>query len=220
MSKESKTGKVTCRILKEIRQQIANANDIKFVPSKCRYKGDCLGTCPKCEAEIHYLEQQLLSRRMAGLNVKVIGVSLGLSALFSSPLYGQETVKDSLKDTSNILPQVEVIGYKSVTKVTVCGGLSIVEAEEKHVVKGIVVDKCGNPLIGAVVTERGMNNSTTTDREGYFLLRVRKGRSVLEVSSEGMKTKKIKVRKKKATKIKVVLRKDKHSYKQTMNANL
>lgn len=35
-----------------------------------------------------------------------------------------------------------------------------------------------------------------------------------------MKTKKIKVRKKKATKIKVVLRKDKHSYKQTMNANL
>lgn len=220
MSKESKAGKVTCRILKEIRQQIANANDIKFVTSKCRYQGDCLGTCPKCEAEIHYLEQQLLSRRMAGLNVKVIGVSLGLSTLFSSPLYGQETLKDSLKDTSNILPQIEVIGYKSVTKVTVCGGLSIVEAEEKHVVKGFVVDKCGNPLIGAVVTERGMNNSTTTDREGHFLLRVRKGRSVLEVSSEGMKTKKIKVRKKKVTKIKVVLRKDKHRYKQTINANL
>ncbi|MEO4931540.1 energy transducer TonB, partial [Bacteroides thetaiotaomicron] len=52
MSKESKAGKVTCRILKEIRQQIANANDIKFVTSKCRYQGDCLGTCPKCEAEI------------------------------------------------------------------------------------------------------------------------------------------------------------------------
>lgn len=179
-----------------------------------------MGTCPKCEAEIHYLEQQLLSRRMAGLNVKVIGVSLGLSALFSSPLYGQETVKDSLKDTSNILPQIEVIGFKSVKKVTVCGGLSTVEAEEKHVVKGIVVDKCGNSLIGAVVTERGLNNSTTTDREGHFLLRVRKGRSVLEVSSEGMKTKKIKVRKKKVTKIKVVLRKDKHRYKQTINANL
>lgn len=93
MSKESKAGKVTCRILKEIRQQIANANDIKFVTSKCRYQGDCLGTCPKCEAEIHYLEQQLLSRRMAGLNVKVIGVSLGLSTLFSSPLYGQKNGK-------------------------------------------------------------------------------------------------------------------------------
>ena len=43
MSKESKAGKVTCRILKEIRQQIANANDIKFVTSKCRYQGRLFG---------------------------------------------------------------------------------------------------------------------------------------------------------------------------------
>lgn len=44
-------GKQTCKILKEIRRQIAEANDIEFVTSECRYKGDCLGTCPKCEAE-------------------------------------------------------------------------------------------------------------------------------------------------------------------------
>ena len=42
-------GKQTCRILKEIRRQIAEANDIEFATSECRYKGDCLGTCPKCE---------------------------------------------------------------------------------------------------------------------------------------------------------------------------
>lgn len=45
-------GKQTCKILKEIRRQIAEANDIEFVTSECRYKGDCLGTCPKCEAEV------------------------------------------------------------------------------------------------------------------------------------------------------------------------
>lgn len=39
-------GKQTCKILKEIRRQIAEANDIEFVTSECRYKGDCLGTCP------------------------------------------------------------------------------------------------------------------------------------------------------------------------------
>ena len=50
-------GKQTCRILKEIRRQIAVANDIEFATSECRYKGDCLGTCPKCEAEVRYLEQ-------------------------------------------------------------------------------------------------------------------------------------------------------------------
>lgn len=59
-------GKQTCKILKEIRRQIAEANDIEFVTSECRYKGDCLGTCPKCEAEVRYLEQQLHSRSLAG----------------------------------------------------------------------------------------------------------------------------------------------------------
>ena len=43
-----KEGKQKCRILKTIRKQIAEANDIKLVTSKCRYRGDCLGTCPKC----------------------------------------------------------------------------------------------------------------------------------------------------------------------------
>ena len=54
-----KRGKQTCKILKEIRRQIAEANDIEFITSECQYQGDCLGTCPKCEAEVRYLEQQL-----------------------------------------------------------------------------------------------------------------------------------------------------------------
>ena len=92
-----KRGKQTCRILKEIRRQIAEANDIDFITSECQYQGDCLGTCPKCEAEVRYLEKQLLSRQRAGLSIKTVGVSLGLSAaLGSSALYGQETAKDSL----------------------------------------------------------------------------------------------------------------------------
>ena len=44
-----KRGKQTCRILKEIRRQIAEVNDIEFITSECQYQGDCLGTCPKCE---------------------------------------------------------------------------------------------------------------------------------------------------------------------------
>lgn len=71
-------GKQTCRILKEIRQQIAEANDIEFVTSECRYKGDCLGTCPKCEAEVRYLEQQLRARSLAGKAVALAGISAGM----------------------------------------------------------------------------------------------------------------------------------------------
>lgn len=71
-------GKQTCKILKEIRRQIAEANGIKFVTSECRYKGDCLGTCPKCEAEVRYLEQQLRARSLAGKAVALAGISAGM----------------------------------------------------------------------------------------------------------------------------------------------
>ena len=34
-------GKQTCKILKEIRKQIAAENDIELVVSECTYQGDC-----------------------------------------------------------------------------------------------------------------------------------------------------------------------------------
>lgn len=98
-----KRGKQTCKILKDIRRQIAEANDIKFITSECQYQGDCLGTCPKCEAEVRYLEQQLERKRMAGKVVTILGISAGLVAMTpmtscsSSPNKGtnQETISDS-----------------------------------------------------------------------------------------------------------------------------
>ena len=48
-------GKNKCKILKEIRQKIADENDIPYVTRECTYRGDCKGTCPKCEAELLYL---------------------------------------------------------------------------------------------------------------------------------------------------------------------
>ena len=76
-----KRGKQTCKILKEIRKQIAEANDIDFITSECQYQGDCLGTCPKCEAEVHYLEQQLEYKRMKGKTITILGISAGLMAM-------------------------------------------------------------------------------------------------------------------------------------------
>ena len=74
-------GKHTCKILKEIRRQIAEANGIELVTSECRYKGDCLGTCPKCEAEVRYLEQQLRARSLAGKAVALAGISAASLAM-------------------------------------------------------------------------------------------------------------------------------------------
>ena len=71
-------GKQTCKILKEIRKQIAEENDIELVISECTYQGDCLGTCPKCEAEVRYLEHELENRQRMGKAAVVAGLSVGL----------------------------------------------------------------------------------------------------------------------------------------------
>ena len=69
-------GKQTCKILKEIRKQIAAENDIELVISECTYQGDCLGTCPKCEAEVRYLERELEKRQRLGKAVMISGMAL------------------------------------------------------------------------------------------------------------------------------------------------
>ena len=70
-------GKQTCKILKEIRKQIAAENDIKLVVEECTYQGDCLGTCPKCEAEVRYLERELGKRQRMGKAAVFAGMTIG-----------------------------------------------------------------------------------------------------------------------------------------------
>jgi TonB family protein len=115
-------GKQTCKILKEIRRQIAEANGIEFVTSECRYKGDCLGTCPKCEAEVRYLEQQLRSRQRMGKAVALAGISAGMILMSgcsgtSSSNQSDETLQgvllytaeelDSIQEEEGELPMIE-----------------------------------------------------------------------------------------------------------------
>ena len=70
-------GKQTCKILKEIRKQIAAENDIKLVVEECTFQGDCKGTCPKCEAEVRYLERELEKRQRLGKAAIFAGMTIG-----------------------------------------------------------------------------------------------------------------------------------------------
>lgn len=71
-------GKSKCKVLKDIRKKIAEANDIAYVTSDCKYKGECSGTCPKCEAEVRYLEEELTKRKNLGKIVAVAGIAATL----------------------------------------------------------------------------------------------------------------------------------------------
>lgn len=169
-------GKQTCKILKEIRRQIAKANDIEFVTSECRYKGDCLGTCPKCEAEVRYLEQQLRARQLAGKLVNLAGISAGIIAMLA-PLAVQSQTPDT-----------------SLTK-----GYAATQAmADTIIVKGVVLDGdtlqngtiSREPMIGATIINTRTGNGTATDVDGNFQIEVCKGDS-LEISYIGYKKQRI-----------------------------
>ena len=138
-------GKQTCKILKEIRRQIAEANDIEFVTSECRYKGDCLGTCPKCEAEVQYLDQQLRSRQLAGKLVNLAGISAGAIAMLA-PLAVQSQTPDT-----------------SLTK----GYVATQTMADTIIVKGVVLDGdtlqngtiSREPMIGATIINHGQETA-------------------------------------------------------------
>ena len=127
-------GKKTCKILKEIRRQIAEANDIEYVVEECQYKGDCLGTCPKCEAEVRYLEQQLHQRQLLGKAVVLAGVSVGMFTLSScnksnntqgesALLLGDTCIVETPID-SNVVKGIEIAAEEDTEQVCL-GGIKL-----------------------------------------------------------------------------------------------
>lgn len=101
-------GKDKCRILKEIRRQIARENDIALVIAECTHKGSCPGTCPRCEAEVAALERALEKRRALGRRIALAGISAGMTlALSGCAVVEQlaEAVKTGEPLSGNLEPQ-------------------------------------------------------------------------------------------------------------------
>lgn len=100
------TGKDKCRILKDVRREIAEQNDIAWDTSECTHKGDCRGTCPHCENEVRKLEKELEKRRKLGKTVALVGISAaclaGLAACGSRGVGG-----DPIDDLSGAVPYEE-----------------------------------------------------------------------------------------------------------------
>lgn len=110
-------GKDKCKILKEIRKQIAENNNIEWVTSECKHKGECTGTCPKCESEVRKLERELSIRRNLGLAVSVVGISTLCLTAFTGcsnilptggQIAGDMQVVESLDGEIATMPETEV----------------------------------------------------------------------------------------------------------------
>ena len=102
-------GKEKCRILKEIRRKIADENDIPFVTEECTHKGNCRGTCPRCESELRYLENQLARRTALGKTVTLAALCTGMALTASgcSPVRIISNIVSPVDDLSGMIEYTE-----------------------------------------------------------------------------------------------------------------
>ena len=177
-------GKSTCKLLKDIRQQIADANGISYQPKECHHKGDCAGTCPACEEEIRYLERELKARKGNGFSMKVAGIAAGICATVMPMTAAAQAVKPD--STAN--PPVQTTKKAPIKVVDLSDGCA-----SPVVVRGMVIDaEDKEPVIGASVVIDGTDKGIATNVDGQFALKVPSDTSLV-ISYIGCKDKKVRV---------------------------
>ena len=177
-------GKSTCKLLKSIRQQIADANGISYQPKECHHKGDCTGTCPACEEEIRYLERELKARKGNGFGMKVAGIAAGICATVMPMTAAAQAVKSD--STAN--PPVQTTKKAPIKVVDLSDSCA-----SPVIVRGMVIDEENKePVIGAAVFIDGTNKGIATDIDGQFALKVPSDASLV-ISYIGYKKQKVHV---------------------------
>ena len=177
-------GKSTCKLLKDIRQQIADANGISYRPKECQHKGDCAGTCPACEEEIRYLERELKARKGNGFGMKVAGIAAGICATVMPMTAAAQAVKSD--STAN--PPVQTTKKAPIKVVDLSDSCA-----SPVVVRGMVIDEENKePVIGAGVFIDGTNKGIATDIDGQFALKVPSDTSLV-ISYIGYEKQKVRV---------------------------
>ena len=177
-------GKSTCKLLKDIRQQIADANGISYQPKECHYEGDCAGTCPACEEEIRYLERELKARKGNGFGMKVAGIAAGICATVMPMTAAAQAVKSD--STAN--PPVQTTKKAPIKVVDLSDSCA-----SPVIVRGMVIDaENKEPVMGAAVFIDGTRKGIATDIDGQFALKVPSDTSLV-ISSIGYYSKKVRV---------------------------
>ena len=177
-------GKSTCKLLKSIRQQIADANGISYRPKECQHKGDCAGTCPACEEEIRYLERELKARKGNGFGMKVAGIAAGICATVMPMTAAAQGVKPD--STAN--PPVQTTKKAPIKVVDLSDSCA-----SPVIVRGMVIDaENKEPMIGAGVFIDGTNKGIATDIDGQFALKVPSNTSLV-ISYIGYEKQKVRV---------------------------
>ena len=161
-------GKDICKELKAVRKRIAEENDIVLEIPECTYNGPCKGTCPRCESEVRFLENELAKRIKLGKVAKVAGLALALGSSVNVSAQAVDSV-----GTQHAVP-VEATQNQFRVKLT-----------------GVVQDstlKEPIPFVNVIIKQDGKQvTGGTTDFDGIYSLMVVPGVYDMEISAVGYK---------------------------------
>lgn len=155
-----KNGKNICKELKAVRRRIAEENHIPLEIKECTYEGPCRGTCPRCEAEVRYLENALAGKLRLGKVATVAGLALGLASCGGQVTEGEAPCdsypsQDSSVGANHCIPQDSAQGPETNIKVPDVGEL---------VVTGVLEDICEMPSL----PEDSNTSGVKTDDPDYY----------------------------------------------------
>ena len=160
-------GKEICKQLKSVRKRIAEENGIALDIPECTHHGPCRGTCPRCEAEVRYLENALAERLRLGKVATVAGLALGLATATAQ-------ATETCPPPRPVAPAVVVQALHVADSVTL---------------KGTIVDDSTRealPFCNVLVTQDGkVVTGTTSGLDGHYSLKVAKGVYDVEFSFIG-----------------------------------
>ena len=156
-------GKAICKVLKEVRQRVAKENGISYKPVECHHEGECSGTCPGCEKEIRYLEEQLRNKQRGGLGLKVAGIAAGVCVTvlpMAAMVQTESKISPDFKDKTIKNDSIRAVDLTNGHPDAVLLRGQVFDAEKKET------------IIGAVVGLKGIKGGDVTDIEGNYAVKV------------------------------------------------
>lgn len=114
-------GRKICDVLKEIRKKVANEGNLELNQKECKYKGECSGTCPACEAELRKINQTFNHKKllaMAGCATMVLPMTACTNGVKTDDIQGDFEYTEEIlvaEDETEKLPE-DIISGKIVPK--------------------------------------------------------------------------------------------------------
>ncbi len=168
-------GKSICKQLKDIRRSIADENGIPLEIPECTYQGECSGTCPQCEKEVRYLENELARRLTLGKAATVAGIAVTLASPAAAQVDNPTPQKSTCTAPDSSQTRLHEGPMQGVIPPTAETPRNTAQVSTDHIIIGTLIDADSQepiPFANVVVKQYDkVVTGTQTNFDGEFKIK-------------------------------------------------